>query len=221
MAAIVLHPRRLASAPLVAEELKKESAAATIKDLGIGPSEVDEIVVLVDMGKTQRPAPRIAYVRFTRDVEIEDLLNRFYSLPKIKEALPKNDEKPFAKETIDGKTCYSLAGVNSPIAYAPDKKTIVFADRESLASVLAGTPSQGPLYEHLEQIDAASDNGRQTSCRGAGRRCCETRPRDRPPTGCRSFHPPRDCGARAPARAVRAPNPDAACKESRHREKPC
>ena len=56
-AAIVIHPRRIAQSPLVAEQLKDETIAAAIKKFGIDPSEVEQIVVLVSMGETRPATP--------------------------------------------------------------------------------------------------------------------------------------------------------------------
>ncbi len=44
--AIVVHPRRIAQSPLVAELLKEETIAAGIKKFGIDPREVEQMVVL-------------------------------------------------------------------------------------------------------------------------------------------------------------------------------
>ena len=56
-AAIVIHPRRIAQSPLVAEQLKNEMIAGAIKKFGIDPSEVEEIVVLISIGEMRRASP--------------------------------------------------------------------------------------------------------------------------------------------------------------------
>ena len=71
--AIVIHPRRIAQSPLVAEHLKDEMIAeAIIKNFGIDPSEVERIVVLISVGKDRsgRPEPLpVVIVRFTHNVD--------------------------------------------------------------------------------------------------------------------------------------------------------
>ena len=54
---IVIHPRRIAQTPLVAEALKEETIAAAVKKSGIDPSEVQEIVCCLVLGRAGGEAP--------------------------------------------------------------------------------------------------------------------------------------------------------------------
>ena len=78
-AAIVIHPRRIAQSPLVAEQLKDEKIAEAIKKFGIDPSEVEQIVVLRQHGREElgRPEPiPVIITRFTHDVDAKEVLTK-------------------------------------------------------------------------------------------------------------------------------------------------
>ena len=87
-AAIVIHPRRIAQSPLVAELLKDETIAGAIKKFGIDPSEVEEIVVLISMDEKQPGQPEpvpVMITRFTHDVDAKEVLT------KLQAARPRAD----------------------------------------------------------------------------------------------------------------------------------
>ena len=153
-AAIVIHPRRLAESPLVAEKLKDEKIAEAIKKFGLDPSEVEQIVLLLSMNEKQpgdsEPIP-VMITRFTHDVDIKEVLT------KMQAASAKKESKPIQEVTVAGKTCFDLGGEkNAGLAYAPSKNTIVLTVKENMEKVLAVTGPKGPLYERLKK--ASTDN---------------------------------------------------------------
>ena len=151
IAAIVIHPRRMAVSPLAAAELQAEPFASAMKGLGIGPSDIEEIVLLIGLDKNSQPAPAVSYIRFAHDVEAPAFLLKLQALIDPKEV------KPLVEETIEGKTCYVFGRSSDPLAYAPDKNTIIFAFRDDMKSVLGGGESQGPLYDRLRAAGAGGD----------------------------------------------------------------
>ena len=147
-AAIVIHPRRIAQSPLVAELLKDETIAAAIKKFGIDPSEVEQIVVLLRMVAI-RPGQRepipVTIVRFTHDVDAKEVLT------KLQAAGPHGPE-PIQEVKVGGKTCFDLGGPDAPMAYAPSKNTIVLTcKRESWPTVVSAAEPKGPLLERLKR----------------------------------------------------------------------
>ena len=159
-AAIVIHPRRIARSPLAAELLKDETIAGAVKNFGIDPGEVEEIVVLYRRGADfngMQPEPvvvRVAIVRFTHDVDAKEVL------AKLAVMAPRQPQ-PVKEIEIGGKTCLDLGdGQDGAWAYVPGKNTIVLTSKEKKANmekVLAVAEPKGPLAERLKKADAAND----------------------------------------------------------------
>ena len=102
-AAIVIHPRRIAQSPLVAELLKDEMIAGAIKKFGIDPSEVEQIVVLLACRREQpgsQPIP-VIITRFTHDVDAKEIR------PNCRRDGGTRPE-PIQEVKVGGKTCLDL-----------------------------------------------------------------------------------------------------------------
>jgi hypothetical protein len=153
--AVVIHPRRIAQSPLVAQQLKDETIAGAIKKFGVEPSDVAEIVVLVGLGKNRsgglEPIP-VTVIRFTHDVDAKGVLTR------LEAAMAPRGAQPIKEVQVRGKTCLDL-GVekDAPLAYVPSKNTIVVTTKENMAKVVSAGVPQGPLLERLKKAEADND----------------------------------------------------------------
>jgi hypothetical protein len=158
-AAIVINPRRLAASPLVAEQLKTEKVAEAIKTFGIDPSEVEQIVVLLSMRKTQRGLPEpvaVITARFTHDVDARQVAAKLEAAGALGHDAPGPKGPEPAKEVqVGGKTCFTAAP--GWLACTLGKNTIVLAPGENMEKTLALSASKGPLYERLKAVDTDND----------------------------------------------------------------
>ena len=153
-AAIVIHPRRIAQSPLVAEQLKNEMIAGAIEKFGIDPSEVEEIVVLVRMGE-MRPDVHVLLptiiTRFTHDIDAKEVLT------KLQAAIDPRRPVPIKETQFGGKTCLDL-GAACPLAYVPSKNTLILTStKENMEKVVAGAEPKGPLLQRLKKADTGQD----------------------------------------------------------------
>ncbi len=152
-AALVIHPRRIAQSPLVAEQLKDEMIAGAIKKFGIDPSEVEQIVVLVSMDAkgVRGPVPNfVMSTRFTHDVDAKEVLAKFQAAI--------HGPEPIKEVTVGGKTCLDLgAAPDAPRAYVPSKNTIVLTMKENMEKVVSVSEPKGPLWTRLKKVDADND----------------------------------------------------------------
>lgn len=164
-AAIVIHPRRIAQSSLVAEKLKDEKIAAAIKNFGIDPKDVEQIVVLLSMDEKHPnyAAIPVMLTRFTHDVDAKEILGK---LP----AAGPDGPKAIKEIKIGGKTCLDLGAPDAPLIYVPGKNTIVLvfgggrsakenleSSRENMEKVLAVTEPKGPMYERLKKASVDND----------------------------------------------------------------
>ncbi|MGO9114577.1 MAG: DUF1559 domain-containing protein [Thermoguttaceae bacterium] len=152
-AAIVIHPRRIAQSPLVAEQLKDEMIAASIKKFGIDPSEVEQLVVLFNMDEKQpeRTEPMAVMIaRFTHDVDAKEVLT------KLQAAGAPNRPVSITEIKVGGKTCLDL-GAGGSMAYVPSRNTIVLTLKENMGKVVSGAEPKGPLFERLKNAEADND----------------------------------------------------------------
>ena len=153
-AAIVVNLRRIAESPLVAEQLKDETIAGEIKKFGIGPREVEQIVILFGTGEKQpgRAEPvAVLLVRFTHDVDAKEVLT------KVQAAMAPNGPVPIQEIKVGGKTCLDLGAGDAPMAYTPSSNTIVLTSKENMAKVVSVTEPKGPLFERLQKAEADND----------------------------------------------------------------
>ena len=156
-AAIVIHPRRIAQSPLVAKVLKDEMIARAIKKFGIDPSEVEEVILFLRLGKNPwggPPGPTpVMVTRFTHEVDAKELL------AKLQKMMAPHGPVPIKEIEIGGKTCLnpSLGPTDAPLAYAPTKNTIVFAPMLNMDKIVSGARPKGPLLERLKKADADQD----------------------------------------------------------------
>ena len=152
--AIVIHPRRITQSPLVAAQLKDELVAGAIKQFGIDPSEVAQIVILVSMDhKPPGPAEPVTVMitRFTHEVDAKEVLGKLLAAEAATRAEAIQEVK------VGGKTCFDLGALADSMAYAPDKSTIILTSKENMARVVSAAEPKGPLYERLKKAEAEND----------------------------------------------------------------
>lgn len=177
-AAAVIHPRRLAEWPLVAEQLKDPQAADSIKKLGIAPEEVDQVVLLLSMVELRpgRPEPMPTIVaRFTHDVDAKQILEKLpppggsQGPPKPAAFDPRatagplpalnnqKEQQKIEESQLDGKTVFALSPAEGILAFAPKPDMIVVAHKSVLQKLIAGGYEKGLLAERLQKADADDD----------------------------------------------------------------
>jgi hypothetical protein len=160
-AAVVLHPRRLFQSPLAARALPPTPADEMVKELGVKPEQVEQVIVLLQAGAggPAVPEPGVAppdpgpipgaILRFADSVDGKQLLTRLL--------------KGLREERHDGKTYYrsstgeALLGL--PLAGAlPDERTVLVAPEPVLRQMLAAdSAAKSPLLDRLRQTDAADE----------------------------------------------------------------
>jgi hypothetical protein len=153
-AAIVIHPRRIARSPLAAELLKDETIAGAVKNFGIDPGEVEEIVVLFRKDPDWKDRLPVTIIRFTHDAK--EVLTR------MREASPgPKKPEPIREIQVGGKTYLEL-GTNEGTVYVPRRDTIVIALSDRVGPDVAIAEPKGPLVERLKK--AAADNDVIVAC---------------------------------------------------------
>jgi hypothetical protein len=153
VAAVMINLRRITTSPLVAEPLKDESIAEAVKKLGISPSDVERITVLIGVEKNQEGQSEPATVivtRFAHQVNPEDVLNKFQAATR--------GGDPIHQVMVGGKTCFDLgAAKDAPLAYVPNKNTIILSTKEHMGKIVSAEQPSGPLLARLRKVDADND----------------------------------------------------------------
>ena len=156
--AIVVHPRRIAETPWVAQALKEPAVVDALKQPPIAPADVEEIVLLMDnveepptraMPKMDQ-APSIV-VRFVHEVDAKDILGKLAAWEHREVPHPP----PISEVQIAGKTCIHSEG--AMLIYAANKTTIVMAPRHKMEAILTASEWKGPLVDRLRKADGGSD----------------------------------------------------------------
>ena len=148
LAVVIINLRRLVSSPLLAEKLKDEKVAGAIKNFGIDPREVEEIVVPIGLEAGQAGQSKLTaflITRFTHDVDAKEVLARL------------GVNGPIHEVQFGGKTCLDLIASHNGLAYVPSKDTIILASTEIMGKVLATAGAKGPLYERFKKAAATKD----------------------------------------------------------------
>ena len=156
-AAVVVRPRRIVQSPLIAAALPPAAAAEMVKELGVKPEQVEQVIVFLQAGAAggraaappgRTPVPG-AVIRFTEPVDGKQVLTRLL--------------KGLREEVHEGKTYYrsstgeALLGL--PLAGAvPDGRTVLVAPESVLRKMLAaGGGAKSPLLDRLRQTDTADE----------------------------------------------------------------
>jgi len=146
--AFIIHPRRIAQSPLLAELMKDEEVVTAIRKVGIHPDEIEQIVVPIRAVDVQQPdQPKLSgymIARFAHEVDAKEILAKLHPRELIQEV------------QFGGRTCLDL-GPGAGLAYAAGKDTIVLASKENMGKILAVATSPSPLSERLKKASADND----------------------------------------------------------------
>ena len=154
-AAAIIHLRRIARLPLVAEQLKEDWISDGIRKFGIDPSEIEQLIVLVPLPEVSKPtgtgySPTFI-IRFAEPVDAKALLVRFQDAIFNAPATEPIDAQ------IAGKACLRLSAAPWCVAYAPSPTTMVLGVDHYLEDILRQGEPKGPLVELLKKADVDHD----------------------------------------------------------------
>ena len=140
MAAAIVHPQQLLSAPKI-KMLPLEVAQAHVLDrFGFDPWQIEELVLLVTVNLPQPPSSAFI-VRFKAPYDREAVISHL---------MPLEGEGP------NGMPFYCIPGTGqNPNALLVDEKTILAGPPDQLREMLAGREADSPLVERLKKVDAA------------------------------------------------------------------
>jgi hypothetical protein len=152
-AAVVVHPRRMLQSPLAAAALPPAAADEMVKELGVKPEQVEQVILLLHgrppAGDEFAQSSPGAILRFAEPIDGKQLLTRLL--------------KGLREESHEGKTYYrsstgeALLGL--PLAGAlPDARTVLLAPEPTLRKMLAAdSGGKSPLLDRLRQMDTTDD----------------------------------------------------------------
>src|SRR5262249_52321978 len=137
-AAVVIHPRRILQAPVTAGVLPPGAADEMVKELGVTPRQVEQVLVFLQAGNPARPPARPAAAPPPKDgwVELDSKEGRFSVRFPVK---PKASERKttlgtrsvFTAEADEGTLTFELSYVDFPkdSPFVGDRSRVAFATR--------------------------------------------------------------------------------------------
>jgi hypothetical protein len=146
-AAVVAYPRRILQAPVGAGAIPPGAADEMVKELGVKPEQVEQVLALLLLGADPAdptPVPG-AIIRFTEPTDGKRVLTGLL--------------KGLREEKHEGKTYYRSstgeAFLGLPLAGAiPDERTVILAPEPVLRKMLAADGrARTPLLDRLRQTD--------------------------------------------------------------------
>ncbi len=141
-AAVVLHPRRVLTAP-ESEFIPTEIIAAHAKkELGIDPLQIERILVVVEM-PTGRPPEALILFRFIAAVDEEGIF------PALKPTT--------VKDQLGGKPYYRPSQGEEPGLYLPDPRTVVLGTDALIRRTVSGVPKPGKVSGMLRAVTPLPD----------------------------------------------------------------
>ncbi len=147
--AVVIHPVDLVKMPIVEQMGIEEEVGPAMDALGIGLEDIEEALILADPPTPGSDEPELSaiVIRFAKPVDAKEMVTA------LSEAAP-------LEETVQGKTIYknpNTHGADEPVAFQADANTIVLANQDALAEILAEEPVDSPLTKRLGEIDTDAD----------------------------------------------------------------
>jgi hypothetical protein len=138
--AAILHPRALLTSPDIEWLPVEVLSAASLKEFGVDPAEIERAVILGFLPNA--PLPRYgAIVRFRKTVELDKLL-----LPL--KALAKPDK-------IEGRDVLRVDAPLLPSLCLADERTLLLAPLDDLKRMLAAKDVGSPLHKQLKKADVS------------------------------------------------------------------
>jgi hypothetical protein len=153
-AAVVVYPRRILQAPLAARMLPPGAADEMVKELGVKPEQVEQVIVLSQL-EAFAPAPGAplpdptpfpgAIIHFAEAVDGKKVLTGL--LKGIREE--KHESKTYYRSSTGEEV------LGQPLAGAiPEERTVLVAPEPILRRMLAvGRAARSPLLDRLRQTD--------------------------------------------------------------------
>jgi hypothetical protein len=162
LAAIVVHPARLATAPTVKPEIEPLAKALT-EQFGVEPGQVEQILLL--WPEPQRRAPFDIKKLAKQPAERPLLPVSFHGVIRLREPAASELLARMAKSLGYGELrkagpgeAYWKASQRADIAFhLPDQRTIFFADEKTVQARLSNRPGSGRLAELLKKADGAAE----------------------------------------------------------------
>jgi Protein of unknown function (DUF1559) len=141
VAAVIVHPQRILTAPDLQYLPIEVAVAAGLQYAGIDPTTVEQAIAVVGMPGAAGPEPGVgAVLRFSKPYAGDRVLARL---------------APGAAEmNFGGKTIHVGRGPGAPSLYLPDNRTLVVAISETqLKSMISAKDVNSPLTKLLKRAD--------------------------------------------------------------------
>jgi type II secretory pathway pseudopilin PulG len=144
LVAAVAHPRRVLTAPEMEMLPIEVMTAAGMKELGIDPLDIEQVMLIAEPPK-QGPPGFGAVVRFAKS----------YSLDNIMRPLTENTQEA----ELDGKPYRQGMNPMIPSLFMPDDRTLMIGQDFLLRKMVANqkAPVQGPLSQLMARTGTSSD----------------------------------------------------------------
>jgi hypothetical protein len=147
-AAVIVHGKRIAKSPLLAEVPQEKLLADLIKATGVDPREVERAVILLE----PTPGGNVLFlpagiIRFAGPVDGKAILAK--ALKASEEATV--DDKRYSRSKTEKMAKVPMAG------YIADDRTLLIAPEPTLKKMLTARDAKSPLLDHLRKIDLDSD----------------------------------------------------------------
>jgi hypothetical protein len=144
---VIVHPARLAKAPLLTRVPQDELLAPLLKEMGIDPRKIEQAILLIE----PFPGGEVLYspagiIRFAEPVDGKQLLSK--ALPDLTE-VTSGDQKYFNSKQEIAKLPIS--------AYIADDRTLLIAPEPTLKKMLAAKEGKGSLVERFRHAELNND----------------------------------------------------------------
>ncbi len=144
VAAVVLHPRRVLTAPEMAMLPIEIISAAGIQEFGIDPADIEQVIGIVEPPAAGPPGYGVVF-RLAKPYRLD--------------ALKVPAELPLVEAELDGRPYRQSPNPMTPGLYMPDEKTLLVATDAVLKKMLTNQkePTEGPLSRLMSQTDTSAD----------------------------------------------------------------
>ncbi|HUT13995.1 MAG TPA: hypothetical protein VMY37_02475 [Thermoguttaceae bacterium] len=180
--AVVIHPKRLAESPLakeLSEVVTDEMFEETVRDTGVDPRKMEEIVFLTiprepTGEKYEAPFDVGFIVRFAEPIADQELMKKMFRYIEFDDEPAKHEGKEYYRAY---RRRFSFRGEEEPIdrdrpadlaVCFPDERSIVFGSEAVVKKMLSANGAKSALIERLRKLDTGSDLIVVVTTEGAG-----------------------------------------------------